>query len=159
MSFVASNSKKHALKVKILSPRVYPFSKMTVKWRGLTWPGKSPKFNLHHLRKISAGFKMAVQTPKLGICWYYIMLICWHRLLECKYNRTCRKKYCNGFIKGYFCSGDDELYTKWNDIWSNYYGATAFVLYNWYTSLPIKIASLYISKEDKWHKAFYYIWI
>ena len=48
MSFVASNSKKHALKVKILSPRVYPFSKMTVKWRDLTWPGKSQKFNFHH---------------------------------------------------------------------------------------------------------------
>ena len=39
-----------------MSPRVYPFSKMAVKW--------SPKFNLHHLPK---GFKMAVLTPKLGI--------------------------------------------------------------------------------------------
>ena len=66
LSVVPRNTLK--LLVKILSPRVYPFSKMAVKWRGLTWPGKSPKFNLHHLRKISAGFKMAVLTPKLGIC-------------------------------------------------------------------------------------------
>ena len=27
--------------------------------------------------------------------------------------------------------------------------ATAFVLYNWYTGLPIKIESLHISTEDK----------
>ena len=33
----------------------------------LTWPRKSPKFNLHHLRKISTGLKMAVLTQKLGI--------------------------------------------------------------------------------------------
>ena len=64
------------LLVKILSPRIYLFSKMAVKWSNLTWPSKSPKFNLHHLRKLSAGFKMAVLTPKLGTCWYYIMLVC-----------------------------------------------------------------------------------
>ena len=29
---------------------VYPFSKITVKLRGLAWSRKSPKFNLHHLR-------------------------------------------------------------------------------------------------------------
>ena len=40
---------------------------MAVKWRGLTWPCKSLKFNLHHLQKISMGFKMAVLTPKSGI--------------------------------------------------------------------------------------------
>ena len=74
--------------VNILSPRVYPFSKMAVKWSDLKWPSRSPKFNFHHLRKISAGFKMAVLTLKLGICWYYIMLICQHRLLKLKYNRT-----------------------------------------------------------------------
>ena len=50
-----------------MSPCVYPFSKMAVKWRELTWPCKSPKFNLHYLRKISTGFKMAVLTPKSGI--------------------------------------------------------------------------------------------
>ena len=40
---------------------------MAVKWRGLTWPRKSPKFNLPRLQKGSTGFKMAVQTPKSGI--------------------------------------------------------------------------------------------
>ena len=67
MSFLASYSKKYVYKVKKLSPRVYLFIKMTVKWRDLAWPRKSPKFNLHHPRKKSAGFKMAVLTPKLGI--------------------------------------------------------------------------------------------
>ena len=63
MTIVASFSKKYALKIKILSPRVYPFSKMTVKWQFC----KSPKFNLHHLRKISTEFKMAVLTLKSSI--------------------------------------------------------------------------------------------
>ena len=67
MSFLASYSKKYALKVKILSPRVYSFTKMAVKWRDLTWSRRSPNFNLHHLRKIYTGFKMAVLTPKSGI--------------------------------------------------------------------------------------------
>ena len=40
---------------------------MAVKWHDLTWSCKSPKFNLHHLRKIPTGFKIAVQTPKSGI--------------------------------------------------------------------------------------------
>ena len=40
---------------------------MTMKWRDLTWPRKSPKFNLHHLRNIYTGFKIAVLTPKSGI--------------------------------------------------------------------------------------------
>ena len=53
--------------IKILFPRVYSFRKMAMKWCDLTWPGKSPKSNLHHLRKISAGFKMTVLTPKSGI--------------------------------------------------------------------------------------------
>ena len=35
-------------------------------WRDLTWPRKSLKFNLHQLRNISMGFKMAVLTPKSG---------------------------------------------------------------------------------------------
>ena len=73
MLFLASYSKKYIKKVKILSPRVYPLSKMVVRWRDLTWPRQSPKFNLHHLRKISTGFKMAVLTPKSGII---IMMIC-----------------------------------------------------------------------------------
>ena len=37
------------------------------KWHDLTWPRKGPKFNLHHLREISAVFKMAVLTPKSGM--------------------------------------------------------------------------------------------
>ena len=40
---------------------------MAVKWSDLTWLRKSSKFNLHHLRKISTGLKMAVLTPKPGI--------------------------------------------------------------------------------------------
>ena len=40
---------------------------MAVKWRDLTWCRKSPKFNLHHLRKISVVFKMPVLTPKSSI--------------------------------------------------------------------------------------------
>ena len=40
---------------------------MAVKWHDLTWSCKSPKFNLHHLRKIPTGFKIAVLTPKSGI--------------------------------------------------------------------------------------------
>ena len=91
MSFLASYSKKYVKIISKLSPRFYPFSKMTVKWSDLKWPSRSLKFNFHHLRKISAGFKMAVLTLKLGICWYYIMLICQHRLLKLKYNRTCGK--------------------------------------------------------------------
>ena len=49
-----------------MSPCTYHFSKIAVKWRDLTWLRKSPKF-LHHLQKISMGFKMAVLTPKSGI--------------------------------------------------------------------------------------------
>ena len=60
MSFLANYSKKYVQKVKLLSPRVYPFSKMAVKWRESIWPRKSPKLNLHHLQKISAGFKGAL---------------------------------------------------------------------------------------------------
>ena len=33
----------------------------------LTWPRKSPKFNLHHLRKISTRFKVTVLTSKSDI--------------------------------------------------------------------------------------------
>ena len=51
----------------MLSPNAFPFSKMAVKWRDITWPRKSPKFNLHHLQKISTGFKMAVLTLKSGM--------------------------------------------------------------------------------------------
>ena len=32
-----------------------------------------PKFNLHHLPKFSAGFTMAVLTPKLGISDFYLL--------------------------------------------------------------------------------------
>ena len=62
--------------VNVLSPRVCPFSKMAVKWSDLKCPSRSPKFNFHHLRKVSAGFKMVVSTLKSGVCWYYIMLVC-----------------------------------------------------------------------------------
>ena len=55
------------IKGKNMSACDYPFSKIAVKWRDLTWSRKSPKFSLHHLRKISTGFKMAVLTPKSGI--------------------------------------------------------------------------------------------
>ena len=48
-------------KVKILSPPAYPFRETEVY---LAWPRRHPKFNLHHLRKISARSKMAVLTPK-----------------------------------------------------------------------------------------------
>ena len=48
-------------------PCIKPFSKVAVKWCDLTWPRKSPKFSLHHLRKISAKFKMVVLSLKLGI--------------------------------------------------------------------------------------------
>ena len=40
---------------------------MAMKCRDLTRPRKSPKFNLHHLRKISTGFKMAVLNTKSGM--------------------------------------------------------------------------------------------
>ena len=41
---------------------------MEVKWSDLTWPCKSSKFSLHHLRKISSGHAItAVLTPKSGI--------------------------------------------------------------------------------------------
>ena len=39
----------------------------SVKWCDLTWPCTSPRFNLHHLQKISTGYKMAVLTPKSDI--------------------------------------------------------------------------------------------
>ena len=38
-----------------------------MKWYDLTWPCKSPEFNLHHLQKISTGFKMVILTPNSGI--------------------------------------------------------------------------------------------
>ena len=54
---------------------------------------QSPKFNLHHLRKISTGFKMAMLTPKSSINW----LKKWkfrslsHNLGNCPaYNRICK---------------------------------------------------------------------
>ena len=51
-----------------MAPCPYPFSKIAVIWCDLTWPHKSPKFNLHHLRDISTGFKMVVlTTQKSGI--------------------------------------------------------------------------------------------
>ena len=54
------------IKSKILSPCAYPFRKIAVIWRYLTWARKSPKFNLHHLKNISTGLKMAVLNPKSG---------------------------------------------------------------------------------------------
>ena len=58
----------------MLSLCAYPFSKIAVICRDLTWPRKSPKLNLHHLRNISTGFKMAVLTTKSGIrkCYWRI---------------------------------------------------------------------------------------
>lgn len=55
------------IKSKKLSLRVYPFGKMAVKWCDLISFCQTPKFNLHHLRKISAGLKMGLLTPKSGI--------------------------------------------------------------------------------------------
>ena len=46
-----------------MSPRAYPSEKQGY----LAWPHIGPKFNLHHLRKITTRFKMAVLTPKSGI--------------------------------------------------------------------------------------------
>ena len=59
----------------MLSACAYPFSKIAVKWRDLTWRPESPKFNLHHLQKISTGFKMAVLTSKSGIDYIYCSLV------------------------------------------------------------------------------------
>ena len=44
-------------------------------------PRESPKFNSHHLQKISTGFKMAVLTPKSGIAATYPLVIfkCWSK--------------------------------------------------------------------------------
>ena len=53
------------------SPCADPFSKIGVILRDLTLPRKSSKFNLHHLRNISTGFKMVVLTPKSGIMKFY----------------------------------------------------------------------------------------
>ena len=72
MSFLTSYSKEYVQKIKLLSPYANPFSKIAMKWCDLIWSRKSPKFNLHHLRNISAGFKMAVLTPKSGIPLYFI---------------------------------------------------------------------------------------
>ena len=52
-----------------MSPCPYPFSKIAVIWRDLTWPCKSPKFNLHHLQNIYAGFKITRLTLKSGITY------------------------------------------------------------------------------------------
>ena len=40
---------------------------LSEKWNILTWPHIGPKFNFHHLQKISTELKMTVLTPKLGI--------------------------------------------------------------------------------------------
>ena len=53
-------AKRYVKKVKMLSPRVYAFSKIAVTWRDLTNPRKSPKFELQQLRKTFMGFKMSV---------------------------------------------------------------------------------------------------
>ena len=45
---------------KDIASSVYSLFKMAVKWRDLAWPRKSSKFNLHHLRKIFMGYKMAM---------------------------------------------------------------------------------------------------
>ena len=61
----------------ILSPCAYPFSKIAVKWHYLSWPCKSPKFNLHHLRKTPMGYKMTVLIPKSGIVfqWWFQRIV------------------------------------------------------------------------------------
>ena len=47
---------------------------MAVKWSDLTWPRKSSKFNLHHLRKISKGCKMVLLTSKEGVSFVEIKM-------------------------------------------------------------------------------------
>ena len=60
-------AKRYVKKVKMLSPRVYAFSKIAVTWRDLTNPRKSPKFELQQLRKTFMGFRMSVLTAKSDI--------------------------------------------------------------------------------------------
>ena len=60
-------AKRYVKKVKMLSHRVYAFSKIAVTWRDLTNPRKSPKFELQQLRKTFMGFKMSVLTAKSDI--------------------------------------------------------------------------------------------
>ena len=60
------------------------------KWRDLTWSRIGLKLNLHHLRKISTGFKMAVLIPKSDIDK---IIICAHQkywILRCKLNFKCK---------------------------------------------------------------------
>ena len=47
----------------MLPPHVYPFRKQ----QDVTCPRIGPKFNLHHLQEISAGFKMVMLIPESGI--------------------------------------------------------------------------------------------
>ena len=60
------------------------------KWCDLTWSRIDLKLNLHHLRKTSTGFKMAVLTPKSDIDK---IIICAHQkcsILKCKLNFKCK---------------------------------------------------------------------
>ena len=41
------------------------------KWRILTWPHIGPKFNFHHLQKISTELKITVLTPNWVFSWNY----------------------------------------------------------------------------------------
>ena len=49
---------------------------MAVKLRDLTWPCRSQKFNFHHLRNISKGYKMAVLFQNSGIWFGHTIQAC-----------------------------------------------------------------------------------
>ena len=77
-----------------MSPCAYPFSIIAVMWRDLTWPRKSPKFHLHHLRNISTQFKMAMLTPKSGISLHktFIKVFPTHKMWSKSYDITPHKE-------------------------------------------------------------------
>ena len=77
-----------------MSPGAYPFSIIADIWRDLTWPRKSPKFHLHHLRNTSAQFKMAMLTPKSGISLHktFIKVFPTHKMWGKLYNITPHKE-------------------------------------------------------------------
>ena len=72
--------------MKIWSPRPYLLRKMT----GFNLISVGLKLNLHHLRKTSMGFKMAVLTPKSDIDKIIICANRKYRILKCKLNFKCK---------------------------------------------------------------------